>query len=426
MPIRTISFLPLGFVFGLSMLPLSAQERPVDPTAPFRITPPSENWLAGVTIDPPWDKGPVHRDGLPHLPPGHNTTLLSGGGLPQDNAQKFKYLKKQAGIGKDPTFRVFGFDEEIDVQIKPTGADRADEISRLREQLSREGYQAFREDPKKPDQNVGSERSQKDAAPDKSHFGLQDRARPHSRRLSEMALRLSREAEHLADLLAGDAFSDKPHEPTDRAWQRPGQKKKSWLKQKYQDSNEVDPPFRPWPPRNSPPPPAGRPDPEHRIHQLEKELEDSRRREAALRGVVQDLIEQLSPPAAPVPLNPSKIDTEPPKEQARKEAKEASQLYLQGHLTMKDGSELENKKDFAGAYFKLREARDLFDEVFKTDPAWQPEIVEYRRTKIREDMERIRQMEIRRRGPDSPLSKEGPPDRPKKPSAPPLPKTDNP
>lgn len=74
-----------------------------------------------------------------------------------------------------------------------------------------------------------------------------------------------------------------------------------------------------------------------------------------------------------------------------------SQLYLQGHLVMKDGGEKEGKGDFAGAYFKFRDARDLFDAASEADRSWQPEVVEYRRRKIREDMERVRQLEIKRR-----------------------------
>ena len=78
-------------------------------------------------------------------------------------------------------------------------------------------------------------------------------------------------------------------------------------------------------------------------------------------------------------------------------ANSPSQLYLQGHLVMKDGTEKEGKGDFAGAYFKFRDARDLFDAASEADRSWQPEVVEYRRRKIREDMERVRQLEIKRR-----------------------------
>ena len=74
-----------------------------------------------------------------------------------------------------------------------------------------------------------------------------------------------------------------------------------------------------------------------------------------------------------------------------------SGLYLQGHLVLKDGLEKEGKGDFAGAYFKLRDARDLFDAAYEADRTWNVEIVEYRRRKIREDMERVRLAEIARR-----------------------------
>ena len=74
-----------------------------------------------------------------------------------------------------------------------------------------------------------------------------------------------------------------------------------------------------------------------------------------------------------------------------------SQLYLQGHLLIKEGAEKEAKGDFAGAYYKFKDARDLFDAAGEADRTWQPEIVEYRRRKIREEMERVRQLEIQRR-----------------------------
>ena len=78
-------------------------------------------------------------------------------------------------------------------------------------------------------------------------------------------------------------------------------------------------------------------------------------------------------------------------------ANSPSQLYLQGHLVMRDGTEKEAKGDFAGAYYKFLEARDLFDAAGQADKTWQPEIVEYRRKKIRADMERVRRLEKNKR-----------------------------
>ena len=78
-------------------------------------------------------------------------------------------------------------------------------------------------------------------------------------------------------------------------------------------------------------------------------------------------------------------------------ANSPSQLYLQGHLIIKEGAGKEAKGDFAGAYYKFKDARDLFDAAGEADRTWQPEIVEYRRRKIREEMERVRQLEIQRR-----------------------------
>lgn len=78
-------------------------------------------------------------------------------------------------------------------------------------------------------------------------------------------------------------------------------------------------------------------------------------------------------------------------------ANSPSQIYLQGHIIMLDGSAKEKKGDFAGAYYKFKDARDLFDAAAEADRTWQPEIVEYRRRNIRQEMERVRQLEIQRR-----------------------------
>jgi len=88
-------------------------------------------------------------------------------------------------------------------------------------------------------------------------------------------------------------------------------------------------------------------------------------------------------------------------------ANSPSQLYLQGHLVLKDGVEKEGKGDFTGAYFKFRDARDLFDSAYEADRSWNSEIVEYRRRKIREDMERVRLAEIQRRAAGGPPSPSG-------------------
>ena len=75
----------------------------------------------------------------------------------------------------------------------------------------------------------------------------------------------------------------------------------------------------------------------------------------------------------------------------------ASDTYLQGYLTMLEGDKMRKAKDFTGSYFKYREARDTFDSVHAADAAWNAEIVDYRRRKIRESMEEVRQEEIARR-----------------------------
>lgn len=75
-----------------------------------------------------------------------------------------------------------------------------------------------------------------------------------------------------------------------------------------------------------------------------------------------------------------------------------SDTYLQGYLTMVEGDKLRKNQEFVAAYYKYRDARDTFDAVHAGDPAWNAEIIDYRRRKIRESMEEVRhEQEIERR-----------------------------
>lgn len=85
----------------------------------------------------------------------------------------------------------------------------------------------------------------------------------------------------------------------------------------------------------------------------------------------------------------------------------ATQLYLQGMLLRGEAAKLEKEGDPAGAYFKYKEAKGCFDAVYEADPSWQPEMVEYRRRVILEEMERARQAEIRRRKAGGEVSSSG-------------------
>jgi len=67
-----------------------------------------------------------------------------------------------------------------------------------------------------------------------------------------------------------------------------------------------------------------------------------------------------------------------------------SDTYLEGYMTMLQGDKLRKAKDFVGAYFKYRDARDTFDSVHAADPSWNAEIVDYRRRKIRESMSEVK------------------------------------
>jgi Flp pilus assembly protein TadD len=84
-----------------------------------------------------------------------------------------------------------------------------------------------------------------------------------------------------------------------------------------------------------------------------------------------------------------------------------SDTYLEGYLKMLDGDKMLAAKDFVGAYYKYREAREVFDSVHATDPGWNPDIIDYRRRKIRESMEHARKLEVERRANGGEISEKG-------------------
>ena len=96
-------------------------------------------------------------------------------------------------------------------------------------------------------------------------------------------------------------------------------------------------------------------------------------------------------------------------------------VYLRGYLIMEDGMKLLQGGDFSGAYYKLKDAKDIFDGVFHSDPNWNPEIVEYRRKRVAELMESARQSEMERRKSTAADPSTIKPAAPKEPAALPMP-----
>lgn len=96
-------------------------------------------------------------------------------------------------------------------------------------------------------------------------------------------------------------------------------------------------------------------------------------------------------------------------------------VYLRGYLIMEDGMKLLQASDFSGAYYKLKDAKDIFDGVFHSDPNWNPEIVEYRRKRVTELMESARQSEMERRRATAADPSTVKPVAPKEPAALPMP-----
>jgi len=72
-------------------------------------------------------------------------------------------------------------------------------------------------------------------------------------------------------------------------------------------------------------------------------------------------------------------------------------VYLKGYLMVGEAEKLSRQGNYAGAYFKYKEASEVFDSVARGYPDWQPGMVNNRRNLVRRDMEQARQKERARR-----------------------------
>ena len=64
---------------------------------------------------------------------------------------------------------------------------------------------------------------------------------------------------------------------------------------------------------------------------------------------------------------------------------------------VQEAEKLERQGNYAGAYFKYKEANEVFDSVARGYPDWQASMVNYRRNLVRRNMEQARQKERARR-----------------------------
>lgn len=92
---------------------------------------------------------------------------------------------------------------------------------------------------------------------------------------------------------------------------------------------------------------------------------------------------------------------------SRAAADSPSSIYLQGHLLRQEAEDKEKAGDFAGAYFKYKDARELFEATHSADPSWQTEMVDQRRERTANDMERVRVLEKKRRASGGEVSLSG-------------------
>lgn len=87
----------------------------------------------------------------------------------------------------------------------------------------------------------------------------------------------------------------------------------------------------------------------------------------------------------------------PAQAQQKQAAYDVEGVYLKGYMMVQEAEKLERQGNFAGAYFKYKEASEIFDSVARGYPDWQASMVNYRRNLVRRSMEQARQKERVRR-----------------------------
>lgn len=83
--------------------------------------------------------------------------------------------------------------------------------------------------------------------------------------------------------------------------------------------------------------------------------------------------------AALAPVATAQLDVDP------------SDLYLKAYLTMRDAEQLESEQKYEYAFERYLEATELFDSVAHSHSSWNPQMVNYRRKKIRAAISELRE-----------------------------------
>jgi len=68
---------------------------------------------------------------------------------------------------------------------------------------------------------------------------------------------------------------------------------------------------------------------------------------------------------------------------------EASDVFFRGYMANNAGERMEKAGDLDGAMRKFREAAEVLDSVANTYPTWEPKMVEYRRSHVKEAIARL-------------------------------------
>lgn len=75
--------------------------------------------------------------------------------------------------------------------------------------------------------------------------------------------------------------------------------------------------------------------------------------------------------------------------QASAASGEEAEIYFRGFTTANDGTRLEKEGELEQALAKFRQSAEIFDSFIKTYPAWQPEMVDMRRDRVKDAIQRL-------------------------------------
>ena len=71
-------------------------------------------------------------------------------------------------------------------------------------------------------------------------------------------------------------------------------------------------------------------------------------------------------------------------------AQDPGTIYLEAYLQVEDAEKLEKESKFAEALRKYTDAKNILDNIAREHRGWRPEVLDYRRRKVNEAIDRCR------------------------------------